>query len=237
MKRICLLSALLLALCYSNNLEAQLFKYALPPTFDSLVNRYGTTLSQILDTFYAHVDPNDTEEGGMLSQLNSFTKFWQGRAVLNDSSGQNMFRQYFNALRAAVIAGEASPCSGSGSFSGNWACIGPDSLPIQGMGRVDAVWADSADSNYILAGTMGGLFRTTDGGKNWMPITDNSPIVGGVIGVSSIAVNPKNLNTIYLGTSDMGGFYNGGTEAGAGILKSFDGGNTWQQEFVGAVCT
>jgi len=62
---------------------------------------------------------------------------------------------------------------------GNWQCLGPTSLPVQNMGKVDAVWADNTNPDYILAGTVGGLFKTTDGGGHWQCITDNAPIAGG----------------------------------------------------------
>ncbi len=193
-----------------------------PPKYP-VVNQAGATLFQILDTMAAHIDPADTSEGGPMDQLKSFKIFWQPRVAVNDTSGHNMFDQYYKTLRAAVIDGEASPCAGSGVFNGNWMCIGPDSMPVQDVGYVNAVWADTgSDSNYILAGSIyGGLFKSTDGGKHWANITDNAPIVGGGTCVNQIPVDPNNINNRYLGT------------LGAGILESFDGGNTWQQEFIG----
>src|ERR1700677_2147621 len=92
------------------------------------------------------------------------------------------------------------------------------------------------DSNYILADTPGGLFKTTDGGATWTMLTDGTPIIGGVIGISSITVNPLDSNTIFLGTSmiDETGAVDGALVTawgyGAGILESFDGGNTWQAD-------
>lgn len=216
----------LLAISSSINTQAQWYRslrlQPLPlPSFDSFVNTPGVTINQILDTLTTLADATDTGEGGTLDQLASYKQFWQVRVGQNDNSGINMFDQYRLALRAAVIAGETSPCTGGG-FQGSWQCIGPDSLPEQTVGRVNVVWADTgSDYNYILAGgEFGGLFKSTNGGKNWANITDNCPFVGGAMTMYHICVNPKNINTIYLGT------------AGAGILESFDRGNTWRQEFI-----
>jgi hypothetical protein len=140
-----------------------------------------------------------------------------------------MFSQYYYAMRGAMAERLTSSCAGASSFHGNWQAIGPNALPgIQQTGRVDVVWSSPTDTNYILAGTPGGLFKTIDGGVHWYCITDNAPLVGGLMGVYSIAVNQFNENEIYLGTVADGVSTNGG----AAILESFDGGATWKQEFI-----
>ena len=55
-------------------------------------------------------------------------------------------------------------------------------MPTQVVGYVSAIWADPNDSNYILAGTLGGLFKTTNGGTTWESKTDNAPLAGGAMG-------------------------------------------------------
>jgi hypothetical protein len=208
-----------IAVCSCNSLFAQFYIAPQAPNYP-VVSQPGATLTQVIDTMHAHADPTDTAEGGAIDQINTFTKLWRGRATANNGTGANMFRQYYTAARRAATARIASPCSGP-DFSGNWQPVGPDSLQVQAAGYTNAVWANPADSNYILAGSIfGGLFKTTNGGKNWACITDNAPLVGGIMGVNCIAVNPLNANTIYIGTT------------GEGILKSFDGGNTWQQELI-----
>ncbi|MBC7552668.1 MAG: hypothetical protein H7257_01680, partial [Taibaiella sp.] len=174
------------------------------------------------------VDLSDTCEGSESDEMVEAKQFWQQRVTANDSSGFNMFSKYYFALRAAVLAGRGT--CGTGGYQGKWECIGPDSLPVQTAGYVTCVWADPDDtgSNYVLAGTYGGLFKSTNGGKNWDCITDNAPLIGGVFGITSIAVNPLNKNTIYLATGGVGLLH----DAGAGILVSHDGGNTWAQELM-----
>lgn len=199
------------------------------------VDSIGLTFTAIAE----QLDQNatlDTSEGGEMSKAEFFKTFWQTRAIQNDSSGNNMFKSYYRAAYSDALVRTTQDC-GSG-FHGNWRCLGPDTLPVQAMGYVNCVWADPADTNYVLAGTWGGLFKSTNGGESWQCITDNAPIIGGVIFVEWIAVNPLNTNTIFLGTSSHIGSRGtnltspGWSYGGAAILKSFDGGVTWQQEVI-----
>ncbi|MEI6817806.1 MAG: glycosyl hydrolase, partial [Bacteroidota bacterium] len=108
--------------------------------------------------------------------------------------------------------------------SPTWTSLGPDSLSggswSPGLGRVNVVMVDPIDSNKIYIGApSGGLWKSADGGHTWATTTDNLP----VLGVSTIAIDPTNTNVIYIGTSD-----NDAWECfSIGILKSTDGGNTW----------
>jgi len=69
----------------------------------------------------------------------------------------------------------------------------------------------------------GGVFRTTDGGQTWTPITDGQVPLGSV---GSIAVADADPNVIYLGTGSDGVRSNVST--GRGVYKTTDGGKTWQ---------
>ena len=205
-------------LCICNNSKAQCYRSftnPVPPTsFDAYVSQPSMNLGMVFDTLKSYILPNDTTEGGALAQYGVFRNFWQNRAGQNDSSGISMFDKYYLALRAQVLAGRGD-CDTT-MYQGNWEVAGPDSLAVQQIGYVRCIWADTGtDSGYILAGSEhGGLFKTTDCGKHWENITDNAPLVGGVMGITHIVVNPLNKNTIYLSTS------------GAGILESFNGGAT-----------
>ncbi len=113
------------------------------------------------------------------------------------------------------------------SSSSNWQPLGPFDTPIilsngkkRGNGRVNAIAFDPYDPNIIWIGTPGGgLWKTTDGGNTWTTNTDNLP----VIGVSSIAIHPTNNQIMYLATGDG----DGADTYSVGILKSTDGGNSW----------
>jgi photosystem II stability/assembly factor-like uncharacterized protein len=72
----------------------------------------------------------------------------------------------------------------------------------------------------------GGLFRTTDSGATWVPITDGKIPLGST---GSVAVSESDPNVIYLGTGSDGVRSNVST--GRGVYKSTDAGQTWK--FVG----
>ncbi|MEY3368177.1 MAG: hypothetical protein RI973_1332 [Bacteroidota bacterium] len=106
-----------------------------------------------------------------------------------------------------------------------WTPLGPTSWTTgagwnAGNGRINVVVQDPVNSNIIYVGAAsGGLWKSTDGGTTWTPLTDNQA----VLGVSGIAIDPANPNTIYIGTGDGDGF----DTYGVGVLKSTDGGITW----------
>ena len=69
----------------------------------------------------------------------------------------------------------------------------------------------------------GGLFRTTDSGVTWTPITDGKVPLGST---GAVAVADSDPNVIYLGTGSDGVRSNVST--GRGVYKSTDGGQTWK---------
>lgn len=119
--------------------------------------------------------------------------------------------------------------------STQWTLIGPQPTrtpfafnPVSG--RVTALAVDPTNPNVVYLGAAeGGVWKTTDGGTTWTPLTDKQPSLA----VGSIAIDPSNHNTIYVGTGEEDfapDLPRGGNEYyGAGVLKSTDGGSTWTQ--------
>ncbi len=117
--------------------------------------------------------------------------------------------------------------------SGNWTFSGPSSSVggYRGLGRVNCMAFHPTNANTFWVGTpAGGLWKTTDGGNTWSTNTDNLP----VLGVSDIAINPSNPSIMYIATGDgdMGSLSSvtgnaAGDTKSIGILKSIDGGTTW----------
>ncbi|MCX6304113.1 MAG: GEVED domain-containing protein [Bacteroidetes bacterium] len=119
------------------------------------------------------------------------------------------------------------------SASGNWTSAGPTESPggYAGLGRINSVAFHPTDNNIIYTGAAsGGLWKTTDGGSTWSVLNDNLA----VLGVSDICINTGSPNIIYIATGDKDGgsvWSLGGGQArdnnSIGIMKSTDGGATW----------
>ncbi|MEP6764587.1 MAG: hypothetical protein ABJB66_09770, partial [Gemmatimonadaceae bacterium] len=91
-------------------------------------------------------------------------------------------------------------------------------------GRVTAVTGvPSEPRTFYMGAASGGVFRTTNGGESWTPITDGKMPVGSI---GSIAVANSDPKVIYVGTGSDGVRSNVST--GRGVYKSVDGGGTWQ---------
>ncbi len=95
--------------------------------------------------------------------------------------------------------------------------------PARG-GRVTTVTGvPSQPKTFYMGVASGGLFRTTDNGATWTPITDGKVPLGST---GSVAVADSDPNIIYLGTGSDGVRSNVST--GRGMYKSTDGGETWK---------
>lgn len=114
----------------------------------------------------------------------------------------------------------------------NWSQVGTSTLPSNGggAGRINVIRFDPTNTSIMYAGTAsGGVWKTTDGGTTWAPISDNIA----VLSIADIAIDPSNPNNIYIATGDGYGYAMGtsgdfwGGLYSAGILHSTDGGATW----------
>ncbi len=125
---------------------------------------------------------------------------------------------------------------GSRSPSGNWTSMGPSwsNGGYAGIGRLNCVAFRPGDVNTIYAGAAsGGIWKSTDGGNLWTPLGDNNA----VLGVSDIIVinqGGSNPDALYIATGDKDGgsmWSLGGQQSNdnnsVGVLKSTDGGATW----------
>jgi photosystem II stability/assembly factor-like uncharacterized protein len=109
--------------------------------------------------------------------------------------------------------------------STGWTPMGPDSWNSisynPGIGRVNVVREHPNNANIIYAGSpSGGLWKSIDAGQTWTPLTDHFS----ALGVSGIAIDYTNPDVIYISTGDMDGF----DTYSIGVMKSLDGGATWQ---------
>jgi len=107
---------------------------------------------------------------------------------------------------------------GEDLFKGlTWRLIGP----FRG-GRVVAVSGVAGDPRtFYFGGVAGGVWKTTDGGARWTPLTDKEPFSN----VGAIAVSESNPNVLYVGTGE--GCIRGNATYGDGVYRSSDAGRTW----------
>lgn len=134
------------------------------------------------------------------------------------------FFGYFLALGICVmmVSLYIIPCLGQrGRPSGpsgpqSWRFVGP-----QGN-RVSAVVCDSNDLNVYYAGACaGGVWKSSDGGTNWMPIFDKQSSQS----IGALAIAPSDSNQVWAGTGEA--FIRSNVLIGDGIYKSTNAGRTW----------
>jgi len=104
-----------------------------------------------------------------------------------------------------------------------WTERGPANVP--GRTRAMVVLPQDATHNtWVIGSVGGGIWKTSDGGTNWVEKTKDLPNIA----FTTIALAESNPNVLYAGTGE-GGL--GGVDGigGNGIFKSIDSGETWSQ--------
>ena len=98
-----------------------------------------------------------------------------------------------------------------------WREIGP----YRGGRSVAVAGSSKRPNEYYFGTTGGGVFKTTDGGVTWAPVTDK--YFGGTIG--AIGISESNPDIVYVG----GGEYpiRGNVSHGDGVWRTTDAGKTW----------
>ncbi|HEY4950671.1 MAG TPA: hypothetical protein VIH88_10090 [Candidatus Acidoferrales bacterium] len=99
-----------------------------------------------------------------------------------------------------------------------WRCIGP----FRGGRTVAATGVPGKPNLFYIGVNNGGVWKTTDAGRTWVPIFDGQPT--GSIG--ALAVAPSNPDVIYVGSGE--GLRRPDLSTGDGIYKSSDSGKTWK---------
>lgn len=133
------------------------------------------------------------EQGYLPSQIDRISELENYNAYLNETASN---RQVLND---------------------NWTELGPDNWNATtawspGVGRVTGIAVDLTNIDHMIIGAnTGGVWRTIDGGQNWMPMGD----FFSNLRVYSVAIDPANSDTYFFGSN-------------SGIIyKSTDAGATW----------
>lgn len=167
----------------------------------------------------------------MSKQFRRWEWFWESR-LMEDGSfpSPGMYRQELarmdrikgtDRIQAGQVWKELGPEGPANINQNSW----------YGIGRTNCIAFSRTEPNTMWLGTAhGGLWKTTTAGTAWSEVKiDGWPIFG----LSDIAIAPSNGNVIYLATGDAdaasSGDMSGYPGFSYGILKSIDGGRTWNQ--------
>jgi photosystem II stability/assembly factor-like uncharacterized protein len=101
-----------------------------------------------------------------------------------------------------------------------WRSIGP----FRGGRSTAVAGVASQPMVFYFGGTGGGVWKTTDGGINWEPVSDGS--VFGTGSVGAIGLSDSDTNVVYVGMGESP--IRGNVSHGDGVYKSTDAGKTWK---------
>jgi hypothetical protein len=95
--------------------------------------------------------------------------------------------------------------------------------PFRGGRSVTVTGVTSQPDVYYFGAVGGGVFKTTDSGLSWTPVSDGQFKTGSV---GAIAVAESDPNVVYAGMGEA--CVRGNATHGDGIYKSVDAGRTWR---------
>jgi photosystem II stability/assembly factor-like uncharacterized protein len=124
-----------------------------------------------------------------------------------------------NATQSAPPAQNgSSPMDSAIAKAYQWRSIGP----LRGGRSIAVSGVKGRPKDAYFGAVGGGLWKTTDGGENWTPVTDGQI---GSASVGAVAVSESNPDVVYIGTGEA--CIRGNIMPGDGVYKSSDAGKTW----------
>jgi photosystem II stability/assembly factor-like uncharacterized protein len=166
------------------------------------------------------------EEDGELMQFKREENFLKQRVYPTGNFNPEILITEYNKYKA----NHQQQKSLNDRSSGNWSYMGPTNVPANGggAGRINCVVFHPTNPNILFVGAAcGGLWKSIDGGNTWTSTTDLLP----ALSISDVCIDPTNPLVMYLATGDKYGYFAGygfwGGTYSAGLMKSTDGGATW----------
>jgi hypothetical protein len=171
---------------------------------------------------------DSAEQKSIMRQLKMWNRqFWleenytNGQGIVQqkakiDLAGIEDVKRNFSTSTDVASRNQLFPWINQGPMNGN-----------DGLGRFDKIAFHPTNPNIIFAGSPhGGLFKTTNAGNNWEPISGFLP----ALGISGIAIHPTNADIIYVltGEANTGGYFgNDYLSISDGVYKTTNGGVSW----------
>ncbi|MGE0569051.1 MAG: T9SS type A sorting domain-containing protein [Bacteroidia bacterium] len=218
---------LLVAFSFTINLFSQ------EKTWVDMMSDPNANFYDVQKAFYEYWKTHDsTEKGNGYKPFKRWEHFVQHRVYPTGDLKQLQltpinFQKWLDNENSANQNSNAKFNQNMQTASATWTAIGPmgamtgsaNGLPRK-AGRDNFVTIHQTNTLTMWVGApAGGLWKTTNGGNTWTTATDNLS----VIGASDLAYDPTNANILYLATGDG----DAGDTPSIGVLKSTDGGTTW----------
>jgi hypothetical protein len=167
---------------------------------------------------------NDGEKTERMDEPQAFAEYHRGIRT-RDSEAEPSYRMNYQInelLKARGLASTQALSKAGSSAALNWIERGPGNV----SGRTRGLIVDPTDpshQSWFVGAIGGGVWKTTDAGKNWQQLTNGLTNLA----VTWLAMAASNPNVIYAGTGEGFGAA-GGQFDGNGLWKSTDRGQTWR---------
>ena len=179
------------------------------------VNLYE--VSEAIEAYWAQRDRN--RKGSGYKPFKRWENYWMH--FVDQKGNLPTSKALYNSWQAKASSARIP------NPTADWSAIGPfnpgtSASGFPGTGRINAIAVDPNNPEIWYAGApAGGIWKTTNSGGSWTNLFDNFP----QIGVSGIAIDPNDSNTIYIATGDD----DAADSYSIGVFKSTDGGQTWNE--------
>jgi hypothetical protein len=174
---------------------------------------------------FASVKNELTKEEFLLrreEQIAMYRGMMDGDVIENISARSEAVETIEKQEETLMAEAAAAPLEEQAALLAAWTPLGPAPIPngqtevnrVSVSGRVTAVAIHPTNSDIVYVGTsQGGLYRTTDGGTNWIPLMDNAQSLA----IGAIAIAPSNPEIVYVGTGEP--HFTGASFFGVGVYR------------------
>lgn len=135
---------------------------------------------------------------------------------------------YPNAIMQKMLLPKDRSMPNSITSTTNWISVNPIGMFYARTGsnyvsgRTNSITFHPTNPDIIYIGAaQGGVWKTTNGGVNWIPLTDTLSSLS----CGDVVIDPNNPNVLYLGTGELN--YSLDSHYGDGIFKSTNAGAAW----------